>query len=434
MELTGWGRYPVIDAQVVTPRSGGDIAGNLSDCPQTALIPRGLGRSYGDSSLAPRVLSTASLDHCLEFDEATGLLTCGAGLSVEEILNIFVPGGWFPPVTPGTKFVTVGGAVASDVHGKNHHLDGSFTDHVSALKVATVTDGVVECSRELRPELFHATCGGMGLTGVVLEATFKLKRINSALINQTTIKARNLEESMALFEEHHHTLYSTAWIDCLSTGKSLGRSLLMLGEHAGRGALTVGRRRRISVPFNMPGIALNPLLVHIFNALYYHRVTRRRSTRAVHYDPFFYPLDSIHQWNRMYGGSGFIQYQFVLPKEAGLTGVSAVLRRIAASKRGSFLAVLKAFGKGNDNYLSFPMEGYTLALDFKLDAGLFALLDELDSVVLDYGGRLYLTKDAHMSEAMFKRGYPRWEQFMEVRARYGANRRYHSLQSKRLGL
>ncbi len=434
MQISGWGRFPVADAQVITPLSSAHLLDSLAADASTTLIARGLGRSYGDSSLAPRVLCMGHMNHCLAFDEESGLLRCGAGLSMAEILRIFVPKGWFPPVTPGTKFVTVGGAVASDVHGKNHHLDGSFTDHVRALKVATISDGIVECSREQRPELFHATCGGMGLTGVVLEAAFTLKPIPSARIKQITIRARHLAESMALFEEHHQSLYSAAWIDCLSTGRTLGRSLLVLGEHAPDGALTVGRRRQLSIPVNMPGVLLHPWLVQAFNTLYYHRVMRRRAIRTVHYEPFFYPLDGVYQWNRMYGKNGFLQYQFVLPKEAGLEGVSAVLQRIAASKRGSFLAVLKAFGKGNDNYLSFPMEGYTLALDFKIDKELFALLDELDSMILDYGGRLYLSKDARMSEAMFKRSYPRWEEFMKVRIQYDAQRSYHSLQSKRLGL
>lgn len=434
MELTGWGKYPSIDAEVINPLCAADVLENIKVISQGGLIARGLGRSYGDSSLAPHVLSTTYLDHFLNFDYATGILTCSAGVSLADILAVFVPKGWFLPVTPGTKFITVGGAVASDVHGKNHHLEGTFTDHVSSLKIATVSDGITECSREDHPELFHATCGGMGLTGIILEATFKLKPIQGAYINETIIKAQNLEDALNLFEEHQSSTYSVAWIDCLSTGNSLGRSLVMLGEHAENGNLATGKSGKLAVPVDMPAFLLNRYTIQAFNTLYYNRVRKLHTERLTHYEPFFYPLDGIHQWNRIYGKKGFTQYQFVLPKEAGPEGMTTVLKRISASKRGSFLAVLKAFGRENANYLSFPMEGYTLALDFKLDKALFDLLDELDRIVLNYGGRLYLTKDARMSENMFKQSYPKWDEFVKARTKYGADKRFNSLQSQRLGL
>ena len=434
MELSGWGKYPVIDSEVIQPLSMQDVLQSISGTPQKSLIARGLGRSYGDSSLAAQVISTAYLDHLLKFDDTTGVLTCSAGVSLADILAVFVPKGWFLSVTPGTKFVTVGGAIASDVHGKNHHLEGSFTEHVSALKIATVSHGIIECSRELHPELFRATCGGMGLTGIIVQASIQLRPIKSAYINQATIRASNLEEALELFEAHQNTTYSVAWIDCLSTGKALGRSLLMLGEHADSGGLTTGKASKLAIPVNMPGILLNRYSIQAFNFLYYHRVSKQRPERLAHYEPFFYPLDGIQQWNRMYGRNGFTQYQFALPKDAGLAGMTSILKRIAESKRGSFLAVLKAFGKGNHNYLSFPIEGYTLALDFKLNKGLFELLDELDKIVLDYGGRLYMTKDVRMSAAMLKQGYPQWQAFMKVRKQYGADSVFHSLQSQRLGL
>jgi FAD/FMN-containing dehydrogenase len=320
------------------------------------------------------------------------------------------------------------------VHGKNHHVDGSFCDHVRALKIATASHGIIECSRELHPELFHATCGGMGLTGIIVDATFRLKPIRSADVTEVTIKARNLEEVLTLLDAHQKSTYSVAWIDCQSTGNALGRSLLMLGEHAEEGEFSTGSGGGLTIPMDMPTILLNRYSIQAFNALYYHRVRKQESRRQTHYDSIFYPLDGIHHWNRLYGKNGFTQYQFVLPKAAGVEGMTEVLRRISDSKRGSFLAVLKAFGKSNDNYLSFPMEGYTLALDFKLESGLLALLDELDRVVLDYGGRLYLTKDARMSEQTFKQGYPRWNEFMQVRTTYNADRAFNSLQSHRLGL
>ena len=434
MKLTGWGKYPTLESKTINPYCIKDVLKVISSKSSSTLVARGLGRSYGDSALAPSVINTTYLNHLIQFNQNSGLLKCYAGISLAGILDVFVPKGWFLPVTPGTKFVTIGGAIASDVHGKNHHLEGSLTEHVTSIKIATVAEGVIECSQELHPELFRATCGGMGLTGVILEATLKLKPIHSSYINKTIIKARNLEEALELFEEYQDRTYSVAWIDCLSMGKSLGRSLLMLGEHANEGNFIPGKSSKVTIPVEMPSLLLNRYSIQAFNTLYYHRVTKNYSDQVVHLESFFYPLDGIHQWNRLYGKNGFLQYQFVLPKEAGVNGIMSILKSIAKSRRGSFLAVLKIFGKGNKNYLSFPMEGYTLALDFKLERGLFEQLDELDKIVLNYGGRLYLTKDARMSEDMFKESYPQWERFMETRTRYGADQIFNSLQSQRLGL
>ena len=432
MQVTGWGHYPRVEAALVMPRSTHEVGGLLRDGFRG--IARGLGRSYGDSSLAPQLIDTSRLDHFLAFDPDSGQLRCEAGVSLAQILATFVPRGWFLPVTPGTKYVTVGGAVASDVHGKNHHVAGTFCDHVMALRVALPSGDLVECSPSVNPELFRATCGGMGLTGVIVEAEFRLHRIASAYIDQTTCKARNLAEVMALFEEHAAAPFSVAWIDCLASGPRLGRSLLNVGDFAPRGYLTAGKPPTLAIPVDLPGATLNRHSIRAFNALYYGRVRQARISERVHYEPFFYPLDGIGQWHRMYGKGGFTQYQFVLPRAAGLQGMRSIIERIAQSRRGSFLAVLKAFGPGNDNYLSFPTEGYTLALDFKLDPGLFRLLEELDHAVLDYGGRIYLTKDVRMRGSTFKRSYPQWEAFAAVRARYGADRTFFSLQSQRLGI
>lgn len=438
MQLAGWGRFPVIESSATFPDSDKSVLDLTGRDPMAegspGQIARGLGRSYGDSSLALSVLDTRRLDRLIDFDEQSGLLRCGAGVSLASILEVFVPRGWFLPVSPGTKFVTVGGAIASDVHGKNHHLEGTFCDHVSGMRVATPAAGIVECSPGEHRDLFLATCGGMGLTGVIVDATFRLQPIESAYIDSTVIRATNLSEALDLFVEHEKTTYSVAWIDCLARGRSLGRSLLTLGEHASHGGLTARDQRCLSVPVDLPGGLLNHHTVRAFNALYYRRVRGGRSDRLVHYEPFFYPLDSVHQWNRIYGRGGFTQYQFVVPREGGIDALTEILDRIAASKRASFLAVLKTFGPANANYLSFPLEGYTLALDFKIEPGLFELLTTLDEVVLDQGGRLYLTKDVRMSAEAFRRGYPRWPEFAAVRQRYGADQIFSSHQSRRLHL
>ncbi len=432
MMIHSWGRYPICESKILNPDN--DIS--VTDFAQNTTsdwIPRGLGRSYGDSALSGQVLTSKNLDYIIEFDPMTGILTSDAGVTLASLLKVFVPKGWFLPVTPGTQFVSLGGAVASDVHGKNHHGEGSFCDHVLSLKIATPT-GMVTCSPTENEPLFRATCGGMGLTGFITQVTLKLNQIKSAYIQEVTHKANNLQEVMSLFEEHKDATYSVAWIDCMATGNELGRSLLMLGEHAQSGGLDAGQPGHLSLPFELPISPLNSFSTRLFNQLYYHRIRSSVQNKTVHYQPFFYPLDGIQNWNRMYGKKGFVQYQCVIPYAAGYQGMKALMDEISASKEASFLAVLKAMGPSNDNYLSFPMEGFTLALDFKYKPNVLALLDRLDDIVLDLGGRLYLTKDARMSEKMFKRGYPKWEEFMEVRESYGANKHIHSLQSKRLGL
>lgn len=428
----GWGRYPLHDAQLIQPNTTQGVFELLGQ--EETVLGRGMGRSYGDSALADTLISTRHLNRLHSFDMQSGLLTCAAGISLGELLDVFVPRGWFLPITPGTKFVSVGGAIASDVHGKNHHLHGCFSECVESLELMLADGSLVICSRSDQPELFHATCGGMGLTGLIVTVTLRLLRIESAYIQQTTFKAANLDEALQLFETHSTSTYSVAWIDCLAKGHALGRSLLMVGEHARDGQLLLPAKRSLSVPLEMPAALLNRYSVQAFNELYYQRIRKPESKQRVSFESFFYPLDGIQQWNRLYGKQGFVQYQFVIPKVAGLHGMRAILERISASHRGSFLAVLKTFGAANNNLLSFPMEGYTLALDFKLEPSLLELLDELDSMVLAYGGRLYLAKDARMSEATFKQSQPNWQQFQEVRAHYGALGKFASLQSRRLGL
>jgi len=430
MEMTSWGRFPRIEAVGHAPRN----EAALRACVLTAgeKIARGMGRSYGDSALNHEVILTGGFGYFLDFDPKTGIITCEAGVSLSDVIDVILPWGWFLPVTPGTRFVSLGGAIASDVHGKNHHLSGSFCDHVLGFDLMMADGATIHCSRSENEELFHATCGGMGLTGVILRATFRLQRVKSCLIRQQIFKAANLAEVIDLFEEKGAWSYSVAWIDCLAAGAKLGRSLLMVGEHAEEGTLFRGPARILSVPFDFPRFCLNRYSVSAFNHLYHRRKGASTEEQAVSLEHFFFPLDSILNWNRIYGSGGFTQYQFVLPKAAGAKGLRAILARIAQSGRGSFLAVLKLFGRGNDNLLSFPMEGLSLALDFKIERSLFALLDELDRIVTDHGGRLYLAKDARMPAGVFRRGYPKWEVFRGIRETYGFMDRFNSLQAKRL--
>ena len=438
MKLSGWGNYPKIDVNFT--RARGAAAAVAAIDANNSLIARGTGRAYGDAALNPQAtLSMLPSDRVLSFDSESGRLECEAGILLAEIIALFVPRGWFVPVTPGTKFVTLGGMIAADIHGKNHHGAGSFGDHVESLQLALADGRVVRCSPSENPELFAATRGGMGLTGVIVSAVFRMIPIETAFIRQETHRARNLAEAMARFEQSQGWTYSVAWIDCLARGERLGRSLVYLGEHAKRDelppSLTVGLepvvRSKKRVPFDFPSFALNRWTVRAFNELYYRR--GRPGESFVDYDTYFYPLDAILEWNRIYGRAGFVQYQCVLPKAASAVGMTLLLERIARSGMGSFLGVLKLFGH-QDGLLSFPMEGYTLALDFPADAATFSLLIELDAIVADHGGRLYLAKDARGGTDLLRRGYPRLAEFEAIRTKFDPDGKFSSLQSQRLGL
>jgi len=432
MKLSGWGRYPITESIQLSFNKTEDLFDHLSRNSQ--MIAYGNGRSYGDSALAKFHLPMRNLDRYLEFNPEQGLLTCESGVLLSDIVEIFLPRGWFPKITPGTKLITVGGAIASDVHGKNHHIEGCFSECVEQFKLLMPDQTVYTCSRTQNEELFHATCGGMGLTGIILQATISLKAVSSQWINQTTIKTGNLRETFDAFEEFADAPYSVAWIDSLATGESLGRSLLMTGNFSDDGDLSYIPQKRLTVPFTFPSFILNKTTMKAFNILYYRKAKAGISHQKVDIDSFFYPLDSLHRWDRIYGQNGFVQYQFILPKSKSFEGLQQILGEINASKFGSFLAVLKLYGKENNNYLSFPMRGYSLALDFKMQQGLTDFLHHLSETVTNYGGRIYLAKDAVMKRDTFEQGYPQLDRFKNVRKKYRLDQTFNSLQSERLGL
>ncbi|OMP78739.1 FAD-binding oxidoreductase [[Flexibacter] sp. ATCC 35208] len=437
--LANWGNYPIISCDETTFTQVDQVEDMISS--HSSIIARGNGRCYGDASLATNSISTLKFDKVLQFDTETGVFECQSGITLDQILRIVVPEGWFLPVTPGTKFITVGGAVASDVHGKNHHAEGSFSNHIIDMDVITGKKETLTCSKDKLPDLFWATCGGMGLTGIITRVKFGLKKVETAYIKQKQIKAKNLDELIRLFEEYNQYTYSMAWIDCLQKGDSFGRGILIVGEHATKeelnaqqqaALLNLPEKRPLSVPFNFPSFALNTLTVKAFNWLYYAKNTKREINNVIPYEPFFYPLDAILHWNRGYGKAGFVQYQFVLPLDKK-EGLVEILKRISDAGLGSFLAVLKVFGH-QDDLISFPRQGYTLALDFPVRKGLFAFLDELDAVVLQYGGRLYLSKDARMKKEVFWQSYPNAQRFAEIVKAYNGDNIFHSVQSERLGI
>ncbi|MBM3485658.1 MAG: FAD-binding oxidoreductase [Alphaproteobacteria bacterium] len=411
-----WGRYPAATqtASRIAWRSDPLPIGNA---PARDYLPFGNGRSYGDSCLndGGALLDMRGLDRFLGFDPATGILRCEAGILLAEIIDFALPQGWFPPVTPGTKFVTVGGAIANDVHGKNHHVAGTFGRHVRRLLLAR-SDGIrLWCSPAENAELFAATIGGLGLTGAILVAEITLKRVASPNLAVETIRYGSLDAFFALSSESDRDYeYTVAWVDCLARGKALGRGLFMRGNHAAPTTRErpAAPRRRLAVPIEMPVPVVNALSVRAFNATYWGKAAARRQA-VQHYDPFFYPLDAIHGWNRIYGRKGFMQYQCVVPEAGGNEAMREILDRVAAAREGSFLTILKRFGDvPSPGLMSFPRPGLTITLDFpNRGVSTFALLDRLDDVVRTAGGAVYPAKDARMSGDSFRLYFPRWRTF-----------------------
>ncbi|MGA9213057.1 MAG: FAD-binding oxidoreductase, partial [Kaistella sp.] len=400
--VTNWGNFPVVEKEMKSEDSSAKIKEYVRN--NHDIITRGNGRCYGDAALSENIFSTKRLNKFISFDRLNGIIECESGVLLFDVLDVIVPQGYFLFVTPGTKFITVGGAIASDVHGKNHHAEGCFSEYVIGFSLMNEKGDILTCSRTENSEKFWATIGGMGLTGIILSVKFKLKNIESSYVRQESIKAENLDEIFKLFDESESWTYNVAWIDCLQKGKNLGRSVLMRGEHAFKHELPKKLQEKPlqlkktispSVPFYFPNFVLNHLTVKFFNFLYYYKQNIKEVKNFVHYETFFYPLDIVSDWNRIYGKKGFIQYQMVIPKENGKEGMKKILETIAKSGNGSFLAVLKLFGKNNlEAYNSFPIEGYTLALDFKANKKLKRLVAQLDDIVEEFGGRIYLTKDS----------------------------------------
>lgn len=440
-QLSGWGNFPRETCKVVKPLTRSAQHAAVVD--DRSVIARGLGRSYGDPSLNPEglVLDQTSMHRMLHFDNDTGILECEAGVSFAEIIDVLLPRGWFLPTSPGTKFVTVGGAIAADVHGKNHHRVGSFGNFVRDIQLILASGDVITCSPETNANIFWATVGGMGLTGIIQTATVQLTRVPSAYCKVNYKQTRDLDQTLEQFIDTDDGYeYSVAWVDCLSGGKSLGRSVLMLGNGALPEELKSSQQerpfelpvqRRKTVPTWFPSSLMNRASIRAFNEVFYR--APRPAQAIVDFDKYFYPLDGLNHWNRMYGPQGFIQYQAWFPETTSRQGLVELLEKIVASGRGSFLAVLKSCGAASPGLLSFLDRGHTLALDFKnTGPDLLALTQELDRIVLQHGGRLYLAKDATMNAETFATMYPRLPEFRELQSKTDPNGKFISSQARRL--
>lgn len=414
-----WGRYPTYDAKIIPLHWQSDYPAVVANLHNGAL-PVGMGRSYGDVCLLKdgNLLQTTGLDRLIHFDAESGLLTAEAGITLAQILDFSVPRGFFLPVTPGTKYVTLGGAIANDIHGKNHHVEGTFGRHITQFELVR-SDGTRKlCSPTENPDFYAATIGGMGLTGLISWATLRMKPIVSRKIDYEGIQFHGIDEFLELTKQSENIEYTVSWVDCASTGKNFARGIFMQGDHSQvKSELTPSPEPKLVFPFDAPGFALNHATVSMFNTAFFHKQIHKRVVTLQDYEPFFYPLDKVLHWNRLYGKRGLLQFQYVIPWESAREGTIAILREIANSGLASFLAVLKAFGDvPSPGMMSFPKPGITLALDFPIKPDKsFPLFTRLADMTLDYGGRLYPAKDAAMTAPQFQAFYPQWEKFARYR-------------------
>ncbi|MCL4448375.1 MAG: FAD-binding oxidoreductase [Actinobacteria bacterium] len=437
--LTGWGRTTPSAAEVLHPKTVAELTQMISLAGKRGIIARGLGRSYGDGAQCGGglVVDTTDIKGVIQEDWEAGSFKVAAGTSLDNLIRYCLPHGWFLPVTPGTRFITVGGAVASDVHGKNHHKDGTFSRYVNSFTIVTPTSTLL-ATPDINSDIFWATAGGMGLTGILTEVTLSMIRIETAHMLVDIERTQDLDETMSKMEEGDESYrYSVAWLDCLATGKHLGRGILMRGDHAKSTDMSIGLRKfhsrhqsgkqnadtsllefnptvRLQIPSNIPSGLLNRATVKIFNEIWFQKAPRKLLRKLLPLVSFFYPLDSLGNWNRLYGPAGFIQYQFVVP--FGAAGeLKKAIELIATSKYAAFLAVLKRFGPSGNGLLSFPMSGWTLALDIPLGApGLAELLNKLDELIAGCEGRVYLTKDSRLTPELLPVMYPRLSEFKEI--------------------
>ncbi len=438
--ISGWGGYPVQEANVVYPKNVEQI---LIEMKNSDLIARGNGRSYGDSSINEKnTINMKYLNHIISFDDISGVLVVETGILLNDIIKIFLPKGWFPYVTPGSKFVTVGGLIAADVHGKNHHKEGSFRNFVEWFEIINSKGEIQKCSKSENSDLFEWTIGGMGLTGVIIRAAIKLRPIKTSWIKQKILVAKNIDQTLEIFESNMNATYSVAWINSTAIKHNIGQSLVMLGEHASledldkkniKDPLKIKSKKNRNIPFYFPNWFLNKKLIKLFNFIYYFIGKNTSKEKLVYWDDYFYPLDTLLGWNKIYGRKGFVQYQCVIPLENSKEGLIELLKEIEKSKVSSFLSVLKRFGDQKSNF-SFPMKGYTIALDFPVNKDTLKLLEKLDEITLKYNGRFYLAKDARMNKEIFKRSDKRIQSFITFRNNNNYKKNFESSQSSRLEL
>lgn len=428
--ISGWGLYPKTESNIYEIK---DIEENINYL-SNEYIARGNGRSYGDSSLGTNIISTLNLNRIIKFDKKNGKIILQSGVLLNDIINLIVPEKWFLPVSPGTKFISIGGAIASDIHGKNHHLVGCISNYVTHLKIFVPDQGEIYCDNFKNNELFNNTFGGMGLTGLILEVGLNLLKIQSTYIEQTTIKTQNLRETFDIMEQNLNKEYSVCWIDTSAQKHNLGRGLVYLGKHSTDKNMHIKKLKQIEINKKFIPKLCSNYLFKILNFIFYKKNFLKIKKEKIYFDDYFYPLDKIKNWNYFYGKKGFLQYQFCIPLENSYDGILEILKEIQKNKNVSFTSVLKLMGDQNKNTLSFPFKGYTLALDFPRDRNIFELLDRLDEIILKYDGKVYLTKDSRLKKESFVRMYKNYKIFYEFRKKNNLFNKIKSFQSMRLDI
>ena len=440
--LSGWGKYPVVACNYSVPQDETDLVRLIQAGP---LIARGAGRSYGDSALSKNMtVSMTKFNHFLDFDDQNGILTIEAGVILKDVIDAFLPKGWFVPVTPGTKFVTVGGMIAADVHGKNHHNAKTFGSYILWIDIMTSEGKVIRCSNDANTVLFNATIGGMGLTGIIIRAAFKLIKVESAWLKQEVIATTNFEQTYQLLLSIKDATYIVAWVDSLAKDKNLGRALIYSACHAKANDLPepynhnpflIPNKKPINISYQTPINFINTFTCKIFNQITYLQGARNNKPYYIDYNSYFYPLDNILNWNNLYGKSGFTQFQCLIPVIAAKEGILKLLQTVAKSKVGCFLSVLKLLS-AQTSFFSFPDEGFTITFDFPVtrDSKTVNLINNLHAIVLEHGGRFYLAKDAHLSPEKFHGSDARAEAFYKLRKEHNMDSFFRSEQSDRLSL
>jgi decaprenylphospho-beta-D-ribofuranose 2-oxidase len=413
---------------IYEPKTVQDVKKILQD--KKNIIPSGRHRSYGDSAVNINIINSKNFNKIIFFDERIGVLRAQSGVTIENLLNFLIPKGWFLKVTPGTKYATLGGCIASDVHGKEHHKEGCFSESVKSLKIITNKNKSFILTKNKFPELFKATCGGMGLTGFIVEATIQCKKIKSSKIQFKKKLNKSLKEVFLCFENLKKFTYSVAWIDTVKKNKEFN-SIFTIGEFFHDQKFSLQKKPKISILFNFK--IINYLTIILFNRLYFFWNQLNTKSGIIDYDSFFYPLDKIKNWSKLYGNKGFVQYQFIVPKFLSKPAILEVLNYMNEKKFYSSLAVLKLHGAQNQNYLSFPMSGYSLAMDFPINKKTFYHLKELDKIIIKYQGKIYLTKDSRMDSILFNKTYPQYKEILKTKKKYNIFN-FSSKQSERLGI
>jgi len=426
-KIKSWARYYLGDYFLYYPKNIDEIKELLSK--KIKLIPSGGFRSYGDSAINEGMINSKYFNKIINFDEKKGILKAESGITINEMIKFLLPKGWFLKVTPGTKYATLGGCIASDVHGKEHHKEGCFSENLIKLRLLINKDQIIELDNLSHPDLFQATCGGMGLTGFILEAEIQCKKIKSSKIIFNKKVNHNIDEVFSCFDKYMNSNYSVAWLDT-SKSKSDYKSIFIHGNFCEKSKLTLENNIRFKIPFNIK--VINNLSIKIFNYFYFFWNSFNQKSGKISYENFFYPLDKIDNWYKLYGKNGFLQYQFIIPKECGKEAILEVLNYLNQVNQMSSLAVLKLHRKNNLNYMSFPIYGYSLAMDFPYSKKINLILEDLDKIVSKFNGKIYLTKDSRLSKYFFGKFYSQFKQVKEVKKKYNIFN-FSSIQSNRIG-